>query len=75
MAKGVPHYFKDGSKHSGGTHKMPDGSVHSGSKHTSTSKKLYHLDELSAKAKEKAMMYKGTKPKPKKKKKPVKKGY
>jgi len=54
---------------------MPDGSVHSGSKHTSTSKKLYHLDELSAKAKEKAMMYKGTKPKPKKKKKPVKKGY
>jgi len=73
MAKGVPHYFKDGSKHSGGMHKMPDGSVHSGAKHTTTSKKLYHLDELSAKAKEKAMPYHTSKPK--KKKKPVKKGY
>jgi hypothetical protein len=25
MAKGVPHYFKDGTEHKGGTHKMPDG--------------------------------------------------
>lgn len=46
---------------------MPDGSVHSGSKHTSTSKKLYHFDELTGKAKEKAMPYHKPKAKPKKK--------
>jgi hypothetical protein len=25
MAKGVPHYFRDGTVHKGGTHKMPNG--------------------------------------------------
>jgi hypothetical protein len=25
MAKGVPHYFRDGREHKGGVHKMPDG--------------------------------------------------
>ena len=57
MAKGVPHYFRDGTKHSGGTHKMPDGSVHSGKTHGASSKKLFHLNELSKTAKEKAMAY------------------
>jgi hypothetical protein len=33
MARGVPHYFRDGSKHTGGTHKMPNGEVHSGASH------------------------------------------
>lgn len=70
MAKGVPHFFRDGTKHSGGTHKMPDGSVHSGKKHGASSKKLFHLDELSKTAKEKAMGYGMKKrPTPKKKKK------
>jgi hypothetical protein len=40
MARGVPHYFRDGSKHTGGTHKMPNGEVHSGASHGATSKKL-----------------------------------
>jgi hypothetical protein len=55
MAKGVGHYFKDGSKHTGGTHKMPNGDVHSGATHTKNSKKLYHYSELpSASAKKRA---------------------
>ena len=39
MAKGVPHYFRDGTKHTGATHKMPNGEVHSGASHGATSKK------------------------------------
>ena len=55
MAKGVPHYFRDGTVHKGGTHKMPNGDVHSGAKHTKQSKKLYHYSELpSASARKKA---------------------
>tara|TARA_R100001129_G_scaffold180814_1_gene159286 strand:+ start:728 stop:904 length:177 start_codon:yes stop_codon:yes gene_type:complete len=46
MAKGVPHYFKSGRKHSGGMHKMPNGDMHSGKTHTRTSQKLFHLNEL-----------------------------
>ena len=47
MAKGVPHYFKDGKEHKGGMHKMPNGQLHSGKTHTKSSKRLFHLDELS----------------------------
>ena len=54
MAKGVPHYFKDGTKHTGGMHKMPNGEMHSGARHTNSSKKLFHLADLSATAKKKA---------------------
>lgn len=54
MAKGVNHYFKDGTKHSGGMHKMPDGSLHSGAKHTASSKKLFHFGDLSKRAQTKA---------------------
>ena len=54
MAKGVPHYFRDGTKHSGGMHKMPDGSMHSGANHMASSKRLYHFAELSETAKKKA---------------------
>ena len=64
MAKGVKHFKKDGTLHTGGTHKMPNGELHSGKTHGKTSVKLYHFDELSAKAKEKAMP---NKPKPKQK--------
>ena len=54
MAKGVAHYFKDGTKHTGGMHKMPNGQVHSGKTHGKTSKRLYHFCELSSTAKKKA---------------------
>ena len=46
MAKGMAHYYKDGTKHTGGTHKMPNGDLHSGAKHTKNSKRLYHYREL-----------------------------
>ena len=58
MAMGVPHYFKDGTPHgSGGMgqyHKMKDGTLHSGKTHTKSSKKLFHYNELSKTAKDKA---------------------
>lgn len=54
MAKGVAHYFRDGTRHRGGSHKMPNGEVHSGARHTSNSKKLFHFSELSDRAKKKA---------------------
>ncbi|QDP47013.1 MAG: hypothetical protein Tp1109DCM542121_25 [Prokaryotic dsDNA virus sp.] len=54
MAKGVNHYFRDGTRHKGGMHKMPNGQVHSGARHTASSKRLFHFSELSDKAKKKA---------------------
>ncbi len=54
MAKSVAHYFRDGTKHTGGMHKMPNGQVHSGKTHGKTSKRLYHFSELSSTAKKKA---------------------
>jgi len=54
MAKGVAHYFKDGTRHSGGVHKMADGTLHSGARHTKNSKPLVHFKDLSARAKKKA---------------------
>lgn len=47
--KGVKHYTKGGTQHSGGMHKMSDGSLHSGKTHTATSKPLFHYGELSKK--------------------------
>ena len=54
MAKGVKHYFRDGTEHKGGMHKDAKGRPMSGAKHTSSSKDLYHLKDLSATAKKKA---------------------
>ena len=54
MAKGVAHYFRDGTRYKGGMHKMPNGEVHSGARHTASSKKLYHFGDLSNTAKKKA---------------------
>lgn len=54
MAKGVKHYFRDGTPHSGGSHKMPNGDTHSGARHTKNSKKLFHYKDLSATAKVRA---------------------
>jgi hypothetical protein len=54
MAKGVAHYFRDGTSHKGGTHKMPDGSMHSGAKHTNkSSRPVFHFKDLSKTAKKK----------------------
>jgi|TARA_E500000318_G_scaffold32333_2_gene32109 hypothetical protein len=55
MAKGVKHYFKDGTEHKGATHKDPKGRPMSGARHTKNSKYLYHMNELSATAKKKGM--------------------
>ena len=54
MAKGVKHYFRDGTEHKGATHKDPKGKPMSGARHTKNSKYLYHMGELSATAKKKA---------------------
>jgi hypothetical protein len=54
MAKGVPHYFRDGTVHKGGTHKMPNGKTHSGKTHGKTSKPLFHFKDLSKTAQKKA---------------------
>ena len=54
MAKGVRHFFKDGTEHKGGTHKDAKGKLMSGAKHTSDSKYLYHMKDLSERAKAKA---------------------
>jgi|GEM_PF-3036866 hypothetical protein len=58
MAKGVPHFFKDGKAHGSdgmaAYHKMKDGTLHSGATHTATSKKLFHYNELSKTAQKKA---------------------
>ncbi len=54
MAKGVKHYFKDGTEHKGGMHKMPNGQAHSGKTHGKNSKQLFHLNDLSEAAKKKA---------------------
>tara|TARA_R110000803_G_scaffold94007_4_gene161469 strand:- start:1992 stop:2165 length:174 start_codon:yes stop_codon:yes gene_type:complete len=51
--KGVKHYKKNGVEHKGSTHKMPDGSLHTNKTHSKTSVKLFHLKELSAKARSK----------------------
>ena len=52
--KGVKHYKKDGTLHTGSTHKMPNGSLHTNKTHTKTSVKLFHLKELSDTVKKKA---------------------
>ena len=52
--KGVKHYLRNGTEFKGGTHKMKDGKLHSGKTHTKTSKPLFHMKELSARAQKKA---------------------
>ena len=54
MAKGVKHYYKDGTEHKGGMHKDAKGKLMSGAKHTKSSKYLFHFKELSATAQKKA---------------------
>ncbi len=54
MAKGVKHYFRDGTEHKGGMHRMPNGKLHSGKTHTKSSKPLFHMNELSKTAQAKA---------------------
>lgn len=47
MAKGVKHYMKNGTEWRGKTHKMPNGQVHTGATHSASSKRLYHMKDLS----------------------------
>jgi hypothetical protein len=54
MAKNVNHYLKDGSKWNGNTHKMPNGQIHSNKTHTKTSQRVFHINQLSEKAKTKS---------------------
>ena len=54
MAKGVKHYFRDGTEHKGGMHRMPNGKLHSGKTHTASSKPLFYMRELSKTAQAKA---------------------
>ncbi len=54
MAKGVKHYFRDGTENKGGMHRMPNGKLHSGKTHTKSSKPLFHMRELSKTAQAKA---------------------
>ena len=55
MAKGVPHFLKDGIEHTGQFHKMSDGSLHTGKTHTSKSAALFHLNELKGASQKKAI--------------------
>lgn len=52
--KGVKHYKKDGTPHTGSSHKMPNGHLHTGKTHGKTSVRLFHYKDLSATAKKKA---------------------
>jgi len=51
---GVKHFKRDGTEYKGAMHKMPNGSLHTNKTHTKTSVKLFHLKDLSKKAKAKA---------------------
>jgi hypothetical protein len=48
--KGVKHYKRDGTEHTGSSHKMADGTLHTNKSHTKTSVKLFHFKDLSKKA-------------------------
>jgi len=46
MAKGMKHYFKDGTEHKGGTHKMPNGKLMTQNPHNEDSEELFHKEDL-----------------------------
>tara|TARA_R100001377_G_scaffold68395_1_gene43666 strand:- start:856 stop:1029 length:174 start_codon:yes stop_codon:yes gene_type:complete len=52
--EGIKHYKIDGTEHKGSSHKMANGSLHTNKAHTKTSVKLFHLKDLSKKARVKA---------------------
>ena len=52
--KGVKHYLRDGTVWSGKTHKHKDGTVMTGVRMSKSSKKLFHLKDLSKTAQAKA---------------------
>tara|TARA_R100001510_G_scaffold41591_1_gene37967 strand:- start:498 stop:698 length:201 start_codon:yes stop_codon:yes gene_type:complete len=56
MARGVPHFTKDGSLFKGKMHKMKDGTVHTGASHTSSSKELFHIGDLPKPVRRKALV-------------------
>jgi len=52
--KGVKHYLRNGTLHTGKTHKHPDGTLMTGARMSKSSKNLYHYKDLSKTAKAKA---------------------
>ena len=54
MTKGPKKYFKDVTKHTGGSRKMPEGSIRSGARHTKKSRPVVSFKDLSDRAKKKA---------------------
>jgi len=52
--KGVKHFKKNGTEHTGSSHKMANGTLHTNKSHTKTSVRLFHLKDLSVAAKKKA---------------------
>ena len=52
--KGVKHFKRAGTLHTGNTHKMANGDLHTNKSHTATSVKLFHFKDLSKRAKVKA---------------------
>lgn len=52
--KGVKHFLRNGTEWKGSSHKMSNGKLHTGKTHTKTSKPLFHMKDLSKKAKAKA---------------------
>jgi len=50
MGKKSKHYFRDGTPYKGPYHKMPDGTLDTGKTHTSSSVRIFHLNELQTKA-------------------------
>jgi len=44
--KGVKHYKRNGSLHTGDSHKMADGTLHSGKTHNKNSVPLFHGKDL-----------------------------
>tara|TARA_R110000796_G_scaffold249741_1_gene377882 strand:+ start:746 stop:922 length:177 start_codon:yes stop_codon:yes gene_type:complete len=44
--KGVKHYKRNGSLHTGSSHKMADGTLHSGKTHSKNSVPLFHAKDF-----------------------------
>ena len=54
MAKGMLHFTRGGGVYAGSVHKMGDGSILTGRVHSPGSKRVYHFEDLSAAAKNRA---------------------
>ena len=53
MGANQKHYTKEGKEWGGNYHKMPNGQLHTNKTHTKTSVRLYHLNELPKRVRDK----------------------